>query len=309
MERKIIMKKIKLLRKQFGVWFTLISMLTFLLRKVNSDSYIYHLFHKYKYSIVNSYIEKKYQNIIMKYKEKSENKEEKITEIIWIFWWQGIENAPIIVKKCVDKIEKIGGNIVFIDKNNYGNYINVSPEILKKLNNEEFTLTYFSDIIRFSLLAKYGGLWIDPTCYITELPKLKDENFITIKHNLFNTWHVSRGRWSGFFIGCSKNNPAICLIRDILLNNALDTCSLMAYLFIDSAMSVAYDNLPNFKNEVDKLKISNVGVFKMEKQLDELYNENYSIPEKINKLSYKTKHSVLRNDQLTIYGALIENKL
>lgn len=38
------MKKIKLLRKQFGVWFTLISMLTFLLRKVNSDSYIYIIF-------------------------------------------------------------------------------------------------------------------------------------------------------------------------------------------------------------------------------------------------------------------------
>lgn len=158
-------------------------------------------------------------------------------------------------------------------------------------------------------MAKYGGLWIDPTCYITELPKLKDENFITIKHNLFNTWHVSRGKWSSFFIGYSKNNPAICLIRDILLKNALDTYSLMAYLFLDSAMSVAYDNLPNFKNEVDKLKINNVGVFKMEKQLDELYNENYSIPEKINKLSYKTKHSVLRNDQLSIYGALIENKL
>lgn len=303
------MKKIKMLTKQFGLWFTVICIVTFLLRKISSESNIYHFFHKYKYNIVNRYIEKKYQNIIMKYKAQSKDEKQTIPKIIWIFWWQGIENAPIVVKKCVDKIKRTGKNVVFIDKNNYRSYIEISPEIIKKINNGDFTLTYFSDIIRFSLLAKYGGLWIDPTCYITELPSLKNKSFITIKHNLFNTWHVSRGRWSGFFIGCSKNNPAICLVRDILLENILDTYSLMAYLFIDSAMSVAYDNLLDFKNEVDNLKVDNTGVFKMEKQLDELYDEDYSVPEKVNKLSYKTKHNVLRNNQLTIYGALIKNKL
>lgn len=306
------MSKALRLDKQFGLWFTFISVATFFLRKINSNSNLYYFFHKYKYKLVSKYIGQKYSYLIEKYKKIDEIYcGEGVSDYIWIFWWQGIDNSPTIVKRCVEKIKETekSKKIIIIDKDNYNNYIDISPEILKKVNNGNFTLTYFSDIIRLSLLAKYGGLWIDPTCYITELPIIEKTNFITVKHGLFNTWHVSRGRWSSFFIGCSKNNPAICLVRDILLQNILETDSLMAYLFLDSALSVAYDNLPGFTNEVDKLQVNNINVFKMEKQLNDLYSKDYLIPEKVNKLSYKEKHVSSKNNKLTIYGALINNKL
>lgn len=62
------------------------------------------------------FIEKDFSDIIEKYRnlqdEQKEHSENSKTENanIWIFWWQGYDNAPGIVKKCINSARNNAGS-------------------------------------------------------------------------------------------------------------------------------------------------------------------------------------------------------
>lgn len=94
---------------------------------------------------------------------------------LWIFWWQGIDSAPDLVKVCYKSIiENLKDwDIILITENNYKDYVSFPDFILEKLSNGQITLTHFSDLLRLELLIKYGGLWLDATvlCTSSNIPK------------------------------------------------------------------------------------------------------------------------------------------
>lgn len=89
---------------------------------------------------------------------------------IWVFWWQGEENMPTIVKACYNSIKKNRGlyKVILLDQKNFYNYVNIPTYILNKLESGKISITHFSDILRFNLLAKYGG-WMLPYIYLKAL--------------------------------------------------------------------------------------------------------------------------------------------
>lgn len=97
---------------------------------------------------------------------------------IWICWFQGIENAPILVKKCIESVKKHMPNheIIFITNENYNKYVNISENIEKKFKKGNISFAHFSDILRLELLSKYGGYWIDATVLMTSNQNMFDEN-------------------------------------------------------------------------------------------------------------------------------------
>lgn len=74
-------------------------------------------------------------------------------------WLQGLDNAPLVVRKCYQSWQKhnAGWHPVFLDENNISDYIT--------LKNTGVLQQAFSDIVRINLLAKYGGVWVDATCF------------------------------------------------------------------------------------------------------------------------------------------------
>jgi len=78
---------------------------------------------------------------------------------IWFLWVQGLTGAPLVVRKCYESWHKYNPdwNIVWLDKNNVNNYVSVDVKA--------FTPVVFSEILRINLLARYGGVWVDATCY------------------------------------------------------------------------------------------------------------------------------------------------
>lgn len=83
---------------------------------------------------------------------------------LFIFWDQGFENAPIVVKKCVLTWKKHNPtwNIILLDNSNLSQYIDLKLELP---NNVSISKASLSDVIRICLLEKYGGLWVDATTY------------------------------------------------------------------------------------------------------------------------------------------------
>lgn len=117
---------------------------------------------------------KKYKKIIEDFKKN--NGEHKKTDYIWICWFQGIDNAPELVKACVNSVKKnfATKQIIILDDSNLKKYVDFPQYIIKKRKRGLINDALFSDLIRLQLLNKYGGLWIDATVYVSD--KI-DENF------------------------------------------------------------------------------------------------------------------------------------
>lgn len=89
-------------------------------------------------------------------------------EPIWVYWKQGVKNAPDIVKKCIESIHKWSDKpVIEIDETNIEKYITLPKEIMGKYYDRKISEAALSDLIRFSLLEHFGGIWLDATVYLT----------------------------------------------------------------------------------------------------------------------------------------------
>ncbi len=88
-----------------------------------------------------------------------------IPKILWMMWLQGFAQAPDIVKNCYRSWCKHNPNwnIVFLDEVNLHEYVDV-PRLIGR-NRPDIKVQAFSDFVRINLLARYGGVWADATCF------------------------------------------------------------------------------------------------------------------------------------------------
>jgi len=62
--------------------------------------------------------------------------------------------------------------IHIITLENYREYVDIPQHILDKFERGIITMTTMSDVLRFQLLARYGGYWLDATVFFSsDIPK------------------------------------------------------------------------------------------------------------------------------------------
>lgn len=138
------------------------------------------------------------------------------SEYIFQCWLQGVDNAPNLVKNCIETVGKFKGNKkhIIITMENLSDWIVLPDFILEKYKKGKIGNAHFADIIRVYLLAKYGGYWIDATMLMTaELPKIIDNTEFFMFHSS-GKWH-----WSlinNCFIHSVAGHPLILAWRDIM---------------------------------------------------------------------------------------------
>jgi hypothetical protein len=78
---------------------------------------------------------------------------------IWFLWLQGLDDAPLVIKKCYESWVKHnpGWELILLDESSIGEYI--------PFNSPNITKQALSDILRINLLAQHGGVWVDATCF------------------------------------------------------------------------------------------------------------------------------------------------
>ena len=80
--------------------------------------------------------------------------------------------------------------------------------ILEKLDSNLITLTHLSDILRFYLLSRYGGMWIDATIFVNDdIPEeIFERDYYVIRHEEnFFSYGVNRDRWITYLQASKKN--------------------------------------------------------------------------------------------------------
>lgn len=90
---------------------------------------------------------------------------------VWIFWAQGFDSAPFFVRENLKHTKQmLSSNYVVhaLDLNDVLKLVNVPTRILDKYYSGKIKQVFFSDLVRFYLLDKFGGLWLDATVYLTQ---------------------------------------------------------------------------------------------------------------------------------------------
>lgn len=160
------------------------------------------------------------------------------TDRIWVCWWQGVDQAPLLVKKCIESIARNAGDheVVIITEENYREYANIPKWVEEKFAKGIISKTHYSDILRLSLLAEHGGMWLDSTFFCAE-PML-DQYFQmplwSIKRPDYLHGSVACGKFATYSLSCSKENRWIfAVIKDFVLHYWKENDILIDYLFLD----------------------------------------------------------------------------
>ena len=224
---------------------------------------------------------------------------------VWVFWWQGVEQMPELVRCCYYslKTQLKDKKVILITKNNIKEYCTFPEYIFQKYESGQITLTHLSDILRFDLLSHYGGLYTDATVFWTgNISAIKYSNLYTCGgYSDEYYFNVSKGRWTGFLIGGCRENPLFRFMYNFFLEYWKQSDELIDYFLIDYALNYAYqNNIGSFKDYVDNVAPSNnPNLFKLmdvrnkrcsRKGREELMATTYAF-----KLSYKKKFDTKEN--------------
>lgn len=236
---------------------------------------------------------------------------------LWVCWWQGEEKMPPIVKVCVDKMRRSlpdWARLHLITWDNLADYIDLPDHILEKHKKGLIGPAHLSDVLRFGLLSRYGGAWLDATVYVSgKFPeKLLTETFHTQR---FAGWEscpreACRGKWCGFFLGGKADNTVFPFMYEALCFWWARHDRVPDYVFFDYVLWAGYEGVPAIRAAIDAVEPGNENMWLLAKKLNEPYDPAaYAALLESNdffKLSYKGELNPQTPDgQETVYAHLL----
>ncbi len=209
-----------------------------------------HIAYKMEHPKVSKYLDENYIQPFLKgeipsciFEKKQNFKDEKI---IWQLWFQGEENASNMIKQCFKSVKKQMGDeykIIILNEENIKDYLEFPSFILEKIKQKTFgekTIVFFSDLLRVSLLATYGGIWCDASIFLSDkIPQtLRDRDFFAFErskckpsrekldqivkspyfsYGYFNWNEDFMVRLLNSFLIAKENNKVINALKDLLM--------------------------------------------------------------------------------------------
>lgn len=233
-------------------------------------------------------------------------------KIVWFCWFQGMENAPEVVKRCYESQQKYfcGDNdwqMKVVTDENIPKLIETPQHILDKYKKGIISRAHYSDILRLELLVRYGGCWSDSTIFCT------GNGFWNYLQNvnvfLFNNWtyHTDDVKQNeNYFIKANKNNPMMLLMREMLYEYWRQYDYPMHYFFWQVMFTLVAEQYPELYKKIPV--VNKVNADQVTKILFEPYDEMLWNIEKyqsdIHKLSWKYPEELV-TQKGTLYEYLI----
>lgn len=266
-----------------------------------------------RYSLTKKIIKEKYAFLLCKnYKFDVKNIDEKCP--VWICWWQGEENAPEMIRRCIDSVKKNCRNheVIVITSKNYFNYVDVPEQIMSKIKNGKLSLTHLSDLIRLKLLGKYGGIWCDATIFMSNKLDINMYNyaFYTIKHDfryiLSLEVEPSKCKWRVFFMASGIGNDYFLILADVFSEWLKGDLPLIDYFTLDYLIWIMSEESRSFKEIIERVPKNNNGPYRLAKVLNNKFDqqiwENISEENYLHKLNYRIQ--IEHNDD-TFYEKIV----
>lgn len=301
--------------REFGFKIAVFRAIDFIFPRPKTESYM---------KALSSYMDKELSTLTEKYKNGYvfENPKEKIDMNgkipVFVCWWQGEEKMPPIVAACVKRIKsKIPQDIArchIITEDNYDKYVTIPEYIIEKFENGKITLVHFTDILRYTLVCTYGGMWIDSTVFLSDDFKFDflNREYFTQRFSTPNECphEACMGKWCNFFFSGKKDNVLFGYVYEALLVWWKKHDMLLDYIIIDYMIRSGYTGVEKIKALIDSVEPNNKEMWHLMQKLNTPYDEEeyHYIQKKSSffKLSYKGNlKEITENGEKTIYAHII----
>ena len=273
-----------------------------------------------KHEIMLTYFEKMFSGYLENYdyNKMLPKDDSELCDRIWICWWQGLDNAPELVKRCVESIQKNSGKyqVTIITDENYKDFVDIPEWVEEKRKAGIITRTNYSDLLRLSLLAKHGGMWLDATFFCSD-PKIEEYfeyPLWSIKRPDYLHCSVASGYFAGYSLKCDSNNRWIFVtVRDFFLNYWKKNNILIDYLLVDYMIALAQRHDTRIAKSFQEIIPNNPCCDELYKILGEPYDENIWQELKkdtaLFKLTWKQEFPLKKDGKDTFYAKLLDGKL
>lgn len=185
------------------------------------------------------YLKAKYGHVFTDYEEPKGQ----VPKIIWICWLQGMDQAPKLVQACFESVKRWakGYEIRLLTAENMMEYVALPDSILRKYKSGRLPFAQFSDILRVSLLARYGGIWMDATVMMTgEMPDyVTDGGLFMYRTPLLQPGETVTSNW---FLASVKGHPVMENMRTVLIRYWENESFLRDYYIFHILMKILIEN-------------------------------------------------------------------
>lgn len=252
--------------KVFSIWYSITEFLCLLDRHVMLkigkpvSALPLRLKERYIFKWMNSF----FHNQVEKYVRRQTSYSTIDNLPIWICWLQGEERAPFLVRNLIQRIRHFSGKheVIIVTEDNYEKYCILPSFFVDKFKEGIVTPQQFSDLLRITLLAERGGVWIDPTCYVTKsipdevfkLPVYHVKNILTFnRRNVV----VDATQWQSYFLAGKPGSVTYSFLRDCFVQywRKYNTC--IDYFLLFYIAKFARDNIPACRAEYDLVPTNN----------------------------------------------------
>lgn len=241
-------------------------------------------------------LERKYKAKIDKFQSNYiDDNPHEVSDKVWVCWFQGLDNAPALVKKCYESLKQnlTDREIILITSDNMCDYVKFPEFILEKWKAGQITHTHMTDLLRLELLIKYGGMWIDATVLCTSKREEIPDYFFNSDLFLYQILKPGRDGQaqpiSSWLISAKTNNKILMMARYLCYEYWKKNDELVDYfLFHDFVMISLEHNEEDWKRVIPR---DNAAPHMLLLRLFEPYDEMmwYAIKEQtpFHKLTYK----------------------
>ena len=254
-------------------------------------------------------LEKKYKWKLEEFDKTYTEKEHKTSDTIWICWFQGMDNAPDLVKKCYQSVVKNNPDkkVIVITEKNISDYVTFPEYIVTKWKQGVITHTHMTDLLRLELLITYGGLWLDATVLCTGIAP---EYFFDSDLFFFQTLKPGRDGHasyiSSWLMEAKTNNKILMATRELCYEYWKTNNTMWDYFLLHDFMSIVLE-----KYEEDWKKIiprdnatPHILLLRLFDQYDEKMWATIKSQTQFHKLTYKFSEEK-QKEQGTYYRILL----
>lgn len=232
---------------------------------------------------------------------------------IWMCWWQGEENAPEIVRVCIDSVRRNAGGheVIVITDENLSDYAHIPDWVLEKVGAGVMSRTHLSDLLRLSLLAEHGGLWLDATFFCAgPVGDYFDLPIWSIKRPDYLHASVACGMFANYSLGCDTEHRRIfATLRDYYLEYWLQSDELIDYLLTDYLIVLAQRHDQSIAAAFASIEPNNPRcddlISLLDKPFEQMEWSSLKGATRLFKLSWKQEFPSQSNGIESFYGALV----
>lgn len=189
-------------------------------------------------------LEKKYKWKLDEFDKNYVEGEHMSSNKIWICWFQGMDNAPELVKKCYQSVveKNPDKHVTVITSDNMSDYVQFPDYIMDKWKKGIITHTHMTDLLRLELLINHGGLWLDATILCTgQAPSYFFDSDLFFYQCLKPGRDGHASYISSWLIEAKTNNKVLMATRDLCYEYWKKNDSMLDYFLLHDFMSIVLE--------------------------------------------------------------------